>query len=1496
MRQRFLLTSNNALISARGGAKDNRAWQLALALSLSLSTALVSEPNSAAAAAPPSQATSNQAATLNNEGVKALNASNFQLAIQKFEEALKLDPNYSFAKENLAIAYNNYGLKLPPAQALKQFHKSLALNPANATTQQNLEGVIQMLGKNPRSFKDRVELGKQARMSGDFEGAIVEYSNALKLQNDAKLHVDLGDVYRVRDRVDEAVNEYQNAIRAGLEPNDVAMAYVKLGQSYQAKKDLPRAIESFGNALKFKSDDRDVLDALKTGWEEALKENPTAPENHIGLGQAYQYLGDFGQAEAEYKQALVFDKSNAIARKLLAALPDVKKQSFVTKHINAGVDLQGRKLYDQAIAEYMEGLKADPSNPSLWLDLGTAFQAKLDFERAVQAYNKVLGLDPGNKAAALGVKTAGEAKAAKALDDLTKQASDLYKTGKYAESLASYQKVVQQTPNDAAIHFNIAAALQQLGRLDESIAEYQQAVRIEPKNEDYQKFLEAVLDKKADPIIASAVKKHQDKDYPAAIDLYQQAISLRPKNVSLYYNLAGAYYSREQYPEAQRMYQKALELDPKGQVDDMWLLGTIQEHFGKGPEAMDIYKKYLSLAPNGKFAQPAKSRLESLAKNPGDTVKIKSESELSRLKEASEAYQAAVKLQQEKRYDEAVPLYQKAMTLQPAESAYPFGLGTLFQYKGDMDLAINWFQKAIAMEPKNTDYPKALQYAIEQKAQPLVDEGVKKQTAGDFASAIDLYQKALTLVPKNARIYTNLATACQGSDDFAGARQAYQKALDLDPKSESADWYPAAAIDENFAKGPLALSEYKKFVAANPGSPLVSGANERIKKLTANPNDTQKLPTQAQMKASQSAQDAFDQGLKLQQASKFDEAIPLYTKASMLVPSEPAYAFALASAYQGKGDMDNAIVWYRKSIDLDPKNKEYGKYLSAAYDLKAAPLVDEASKKYTSGDYPGAVELYRKALQVVPNNAPVHTDLASCLQATDDFAGARAEYQKAFDVDPKGQIEDLYFIGALDEHFGRGAQALDEFRKYLMLNPRGKFISYAQSRAAVLSKNPNDTQKLQTQSEQKQSAQVQELYDQAVKAQQAGKFDEAQPLYQKLVQMVPSEPAYAYAFGTNFQGQGNFDLAITWYEKAVALDPRNAEFKKILQAARDGKAAPIIDEAVKKHTAGDLTGAIELYKQALAIVPKNAKLHTNIATAYQASDSFSAARDEFQKGFDLDQRGEVDNLYFLAAIDEHLGKGAQALASYTKYLQLAPRGNYVQLAKSRYNELYYNPNKTQKLVTQAQQKQATAANDAYNNAVKLQQEGKLDEAIAQYQEALKAQGNEASFWYSLGTAYQAKSDFDQALASYQKAEQLNPKEQAYKKLVKELKGAKAAPLLESAFKKQTTKDDKGNFDLPGAIADYEAAARLDDDATTRLNLGTAYQANKMTTKAIENYNRALQLDGKQYDACYYLGTCYEAMNQRALAISEYRKYLQFQPSGQYAGDVKARLKTLGASR
>ena len=326
-------------------------------------------------------------------------------------------------------------------------------------------------------------------------------------------------------------------------------------------------------------------------------------------------------------------------------------------------------------------------------------------------------------------------------------------------------------------------------------------------------------------------------------------------------------------------------------------------------------------------------------------------------------------------------LYQKAIQEQPQNADYPFALGTLYQDKGDFDSAITWYNKAQTLEPNNKEIQKVLNSAMDAKAGPIFDQAAAKQTAGDNAASIELYKQGLALAPKNARVWTNLGIAYQQTDQYQQARDSYQKAYDLDNKGEVSNLDFIAALDENANQGGKALSEYQNYIKLAPTGQYAGAAKERIKALSANVMNVQKMQTQAQQQTSRAAGDAYDAGVKLQQAGKFDDAIASYQKAQQANPTESAYPYALGTAYQQKADWDNAIIWYQKAVDLAPTNKDYKKVLADAKDAQAGPIVNQAIAKQQGRRLCWRYSLISKGISWHCQQCPLMDESGQCLSA-----------------------------------------------------------------------------------------------------------------------------------------------------------------------------------------------------------------------------------------------------------------------------------------------------------------------------------------------------------------------------------------------------------------------------------------------------------------------------------------------------------------------------------
>ncbi len=498
-------------------------------------------------------------------------------------------------------------------------------------------------------------------------------------------------------------------------------------------------------------------------------------------------------------------------------------------------------------------------------------------------------------------------------------------------------------------------------------------------------------------------------------------------------------------------------------------------------------------------------------------------------------------------------------------------------------------------------------------------------------------------------------------------------------------------------------------------------------------------------------------------------------------------------------------------------------------------------KLQQDGKYQEAIAKYQEAIALLPTSGPLYRNMGSAYQAADDFNNAFNSYKKAYSVDPKGEVNCLYFMAVIDENYKRGQAAFDKYNQYKREAPAGQFIKEANARIAALSKNVADTLTMQTQAEAKANADTEKLIAQATDAYNQKNYDVAIGLYQQIAQIKPKEASVPFSLGAIYQQKEDWDNASKYFQQAVSMDPKNKQYAEALAAAKASAVGPVMQQGYAKQTAGDLAGAIPLYEQGLKQYPNNAPGWTSLAACYQGTDNFQKAYDAYKKGYDLDQKGQVGNLYFMGILDENFGKGNQAWNEYQDYVKRDPSGAYAGDARSRIARLGKNVNDVQKLTTSAQAKMQGDSAAAYEAAVKLQSEQKYDESIAKYKEAIGLVPNSDSFYYGMGTCYQAKGDIDLAIEAYKKAISLAPSNANYKSVLSGAQQIKAAPLIDSAIKKQT---DEAKPDLPGAIADYEAALKLWNDPSTHMNLGTAYQAANNLNRAMQEYNTALQMDAK----------------------------------------------------
>jgi tetratricopeptide (TPR) repeat protein len=108
---------------------------------------------------------------------------------------------------------------------------------------------------------------------------------------------------------------------------------------------------------------------------------------------------------------------------------------------------------------------------------------------------------------------------------------------------------------------------------------------------------------------------------------------------------------------------------------------------------------------------------------------------------------------------------------------------------------------------------------------------------------------------------------------------------------------------------------------------------------------------------------------------------------------------------------------------------------SATRVAEALEAVREAEAHMVSGRYPEAIQEFRKALAIHPNDATIYNELGICYQRSYRMDQAEEQYQQALRVNP-AYAEAWNNLGTLDYGRRRYKEALKSYQKARSLNPK----------------------------------------------------------------------------------------------------------------------------------------------------------------------------------------------------------------------------------------------------------------------------------------------------------------------------------------------------------------------------------------------------------------------------------------------------------------------------
>jgi len=130
--------------------------------------------------------------------------------------------------------------------------------------------------------------------------------------------------------------------------------------------------------------------------------------------------------------------------------------------LKKGVDYSRHDKYDEAISEFNNAIKINPSSANAYYGLGFIYDKKGDLDKAVANFTKAIEIDPA------------------LTDAYYNRGFAYYKKGAFDQSISDYGKVIELSPNSADAFYGRGLVYSKKGNLDQAIADFNKAIEVRP--------------------------------------------------------------------------------------------------------------------------------------------------------------------------------------------------------------------------------------------------------------------------------------------------------------------------------------------------------------------------------------------------------------------------------------------------------------------------------------------------------------------------------------------------------------------------------------------------------------------------------------------------------------------------------------------------------------------------------------------------------------------------------------------------------------------------------------------------------------------------------------------------------------------------------------------------------------------------------------------------------------------------------------------------------